>query len=91
MVAQLVEDFQYLLEHHREVFYHINEVSILAEQSPMSKPDRLRALTLLKEYAATPSKFFFSTNLAENTQFVRDFLLNESANSEGGGEERDQQ
>lgn len=91
LVAQLVEDFQYLLEHHREVFYHINEVSILAEQSLMSKPDRLRALTLLKEYAATPSKFFFSTNLAENTQFVRDFLLNESANSEGGGEERDQQ
>ena len=38
-------------------------------------------------HISTPSKFFFSTNLAENTQFVRDFLLNESANSEGGGEE----
>ena len=86
LVAQLVEDFQYLLGHHREVFYHINEVSILAEQSSMSKLDRLRALTLLKEHAVTPSKFFFSTNLAENTQLVRDFLLDADSHREGEGE-----
>ena len=42
-MAQLVEDFQYLLNTTGRCFTHINEVSILAEQSPMSKPDRLRA------------------------------------------------
>lgn len=75
VVAQLAVNFQYLIKEHREIIYNINEVSILAEKSSMSKEDRLKALALLKERSLTADKFFFTSNLAESTEFVRDFLL----------------
>lgn len=75
VVAQLVENFQYLIKEHREIIYDINEVSILAEKSSMSREDRLKALALLKEKSVSADKFFFTSNLAESTEFVRDYLL----------------
>lgn len=75
VVAQLVENFQYLIKEHREIIYDLNEVSILAEKSSMSREDRLKALALLKEKSISANKFFFTSNLAESTEFVRDYLL----------------
>lgn len=75
VVAQLVENFQYLIKEHREIIYDLNEVSILAEKSSMNREDRLKALALLKEKSISANKFFFTSNLAESTEFVRDYLL----------------
>ena len=41
----------------------------------MSREDRLKALALLKEKSISANKFFFTSNLAESTEFVRDYLL----------------
>ena len=75
VVAQLVENFQYLIKEHKEIVYDINEISVLAEKSDMSKEDRLKALTLLKEKSLAADKFFFTSSLNESVDFVRDYLL----------------
>ena len=75
IVAQLTEEFDYMIKEHRETVYDINEASILAEKSSMSKEDRLKALALLKEKALAANQFFFSSNLTESAGFVRDYLL----------------
>ena len=75
VVAQLVENYQYLIKEHREIIYDINEISILAEKSTMSKEERIKALTLLKEKSLAADKFFFTSSLDESVEFVRDYLL----------------
>ena len=75
VVAQLVENYQHLIKEHREIIYDINKISILAEKSTMSKEDRIKALTLLKEKSLAADKFFFTSSLNESVEFVRDYLL----------------
>ena len=60
LLQQFYEEFHYLLEHHLEQVYLINETVILSEQSSMSKEDRIRALLLLKEKSLAVNRFFFT-------------------------------
>lgn len=74
-VARFAEEFDYMIREHRETVYDVNEISILAEKSSMSREERFKALSLLKERALAANKFFFTSNLTESVEFVRDYLL----------------